>query len=64
MSENREKLQRDKFIKAARELGCDGSEERLNEALKRVAKAPAASGSKAATYHIDRSRGRAKQDEQ
>ena len=34
--------QSQRFIEAARELGCDESEERFNEALKKVAKAPAA----------------------
>lgn len=33
--------QRDKFIEAARELGCDENEEAFKDALKRVAKAPA-----------------------
>ena len=39
--------QTDKFKQAARELGCDESEERFNENLKRIAKAKPKDGEKA-----------------
>ena len=38
--QNVKKPQIDKFREAARELGCDESEERFDETLKRIAKAP------------------------
>ena len=37
----------EKFIETARELGCDESEERFNENLKRIAKAKPKDGEKA-----------------
>lgn len=40
-SEGARTPQSQRFIEAARELGCDESEERFDAALKKVAKAPA-----------------------
>lgn len=40
------KTQLDRFKKVARELGCDESEERFNENLKRIAKAKSAKPTK------------------
>lgn len=36
---NDKKAQKERFERTARELGCDESEERFNENLKRIAKA-------------------------
>lgn len=38
MSERKDKLQKDKFIEAAKQLGCDESEAAFNEKLKKLAK--------------------------
>jgi hypothetical protein len=39
-----EKTQSQRFIEAARELGCDDSEERFREVVGKLAKAPPAPG--------------------
>ena len=42
MTEESKRSQIDRFREAARELGCDESEERFKDALRKIAKAPPA----------------------
>jgi len=38
--------QAQRFVEAARELGCDDNEDRLKDTLRKIAKAPPAKGSR------------------